>query len=85
MQRPGDTLQRFNDPTNVKLLEREPPRAQEDIDKSHLINENAFKETDQDVIALQKMIKEEGLEYVEEARLSQDRTSLYTGYIDSDG
>lgn len=44
-------------------------KLQEDVDKAHLIDENAFKETDQDVISLQKMIKEEGLEHVEEKRL----------------
>jgi hypothetical protein len=69
VQRPGDVLQRHHDPTNVKLLEREPMKMQEDVDKAHLIDENAFKETDQDVISLQKMIKEEGLEHVEEKRL----------------
>ena len=31
------------------------------------------------------MVKEEGLEHVEEVRLPQDRTSLYTGYLDAEG
>ena len=49
---------------------REPMKISDDIDKAHLVDENALKENDQDVLTLQKMIKEEGLEHVEERRLS---------------
>ena len=34
-----------------------------------MVDESALKETDEDVLKLQKMIKEEGLEHVEELRL----------------
>ena len=66
MQRPGDLLKRTEDPTNVKLLEHKPIKLGSN---NQYLNESAFKETDEDVLRLQKMIKEEGLEHVEEVRL----------------
>ena len=66
-------------------MEHKPHVKQVEVNKKDIVKLTSFKETDQDVIRLQKMIKEEGLERVEEVRLPQDRTSLYTGYIDSEG
>ena len=85
VQRPIDILRQHNDPQNVRLMEHRPPIKQVEVTKKETIKLTSFKETDQDVIRLQKMIKEEGLERVEEVWLPQDRTSLYTGYLDGDG
>ena len=57
----------------------------QDLSSSGIINESSFKENGEDAANLQRMIKSEGLEYVEEVRLPQDRTSLFTGYLDQDG
>lgn len=76
-------LRSSNDPNNVKLMENRGHR--QDLSSSGIINESSFKENGEDAANLQRMIKSEGLEYVEEVRLPQDRTSLFTGYLDQDG
>lgn len=50
-------------------MEHKPHVKQVEVNKKDIVKLTSFKETDQDVIRLQKMIKEEGLERVEEVRL----------------
>lgn len=78
-------MQSNNDAYNVSNLNLKNINDEATKNGVAALNQQSFKETNADVLRLQAMIKEEGLEYVEEIRLNQDMTSLYTGYLDIDG
>ena len=57
-------------------------RSTNQVDNTSLRSTQGADWTDADQQKLMIMVEEEGLDYVEEQRLKQDKTSVYTGYLD---
>ena len=61
------------------------PRSDYSDDYASVDNQNALKMSRDDELRLERLVNEEGLIYVTEEHLKQDRMNQYTGYIDQTG